>query len=153
MLFRSGRARCTEPVKLTENGSSAYTICLPSDTSTQTAAAAEMLRQYIEKVSGAKLPIVETDSHSGNRIVFEIGKSVDTSISLESLGEDGFCIKTAGRDLFFTAQTARGVQNAVYTFIEAYLGCRKYSLDFEVIPHTPTIVLPSIDDTDRKSVV
>ncbi len=147
LLVLAGRGHPAESITLTENGNSAYSICLPVDASPPIAAAGETLRQYIEKVSGATLPIIDTIPPFENRIIFEIGASVDPDITLAAPGEDGFRIKTIGKDLYFTAPTAPGIQNAVYTFLETYLGCRKYSLDFEVIPHTPTIVLSPIDDT------
>ncbi|HOP05663.1 MAG TPA: DUF4838 domain-containing protein [candidate division Zixibacteria bacterium] len=142
-----GQTDAAETIRLTEDGHSSYIICLPVDASPQVAAAGETLKQYIEKVSGAILPIVDTSVSVNNRIVIEVGASIDSAINPAALGEDGFRVKSFGHDLYLTALTAQGLQNAVYSFIETYLGCRKYSLDFEVIPHTPTIALSEIDDT------
>ncbi len=60
---------------------------------------------------------------------------------------DGFRIKTGRGSLYLTAGTERGIQNAVYTFLETYLGCRKYTPSVTVIPKNATIILPDIDDT------
>ncbi|HTY36848.1 MAG TPA: DUF4838 domain-containing protein, partial [Bacteroidota bacterium] len=40
-----------------------------------------------------------------------------------------------------------GTLYAVYTLLESYLGCRKYSPTVEVIPRRPTIDLPTINTT------
>ena len=147
ILLLSYRVGAQETVTLTEDGTSAYTICLSPDATAQTRDAAELLRRYIEKVSGALLPVVSEASAPEKSVRFEVGWSVDKGVAPAAYGEDGFRIWTLGNRLYFTADTEQGIHNAVYTFLEKYLGCRKYSVDFETIPHTPTIELQPLDDT------
>ena len=51
-----------------------------------------------------------------------------------------------GEKLYLTGGGLRGTLFAVYEFLEACLGCRFYSSDFEKIPHLDTIELDPIDD-------
>ncbi|MEZ5357717.1 MAG: DUF4838 domain-containing protein [Candidatus Zixiibacteriota bacterium] len=146
LLTLVSQAFAADSIILTENGSSQYSIAIPADASPHVRTSAEVLQLYIEKVSGATLQIEATEKRSDKRIVFEIGESHDKTLDVPSLGKDGFRLKTIGKTLFITAMTDGGIQNAVYTFLEDYLGCRKYSLTYEVIPHFSTITLPQIDD-------
>jgi hypothetical protein len=147
LLMIPDRALSDDSLELTKDGASEFHICIPDNASPQVSAVAETLRHYIREISGADLLIIRTTSHPGNHIVFEIGESVDRNVVTAAFGDDGFRIRTIHKHLYFTAETDHGLQNAVYTFLETYLGCRKYSLTYEVIPHTPTITLPPIDDT------
>jgi hypothetical protein len=131
---------------LVHDGVSDFCICLPENASARTAAAAETLRSYLRRISGADLPILRSADCSKKRIVFEISPVADGDTEMSSLGSEGFRIKTADENLYFTSHTDRGIQNAVYTFLEYYLGCRKYSTTFEVIPNKPDISLPPVDD-------
>ena len=129
------------------DGHSDFSICIPHDASVGTRAIAETLRRYLGAVSGADLPVVDSQTASGKTIRLEVGSSADPDVNTSLYEDEGFRIKTVGDNLYLTAHTERGIQNAVYTFLETYLGCRKYSSTVEVIPHRPSITLPPIDDT------
>jgi len=68
------------------------------------------------------------------------------TIPKEKLGKDGLFIKTSGKNLLITGGTDKGILYGVYTFLENYLGCRKYSSKVTYVPNRKTIVLRSIND-------
>ncbi|MFZ5981289.1 MAG: DUF4838 domain-containing protein [Candidatus Zixiibacteriota bacterium] len=145
LFFCISQNLSSRELTLVRDGASDYRLCLPENASPRAAAAAETLRAYLKKISGANLPLAKSADCPERSIVFEIAGVKNTT--LPALGPEGFRIKTADNKLYFTAGTDRGIQNAVYTFLETYLGCRKYSTTFEVTPAKPTITLPAIDDT------
>lgn len=134
-------------LNLVTDGKSDYVIALPADASPSTIAAADTLGRYIQAISGVELTVARGASDAGHRIVFEIGRSADPALHVDSLGNDGFRIRTDGADLVLSARTAYGLQNAVYTLLETYLGCRKFSPTVTVVPERSTVTLPDIDDT------
>jgi hypothetical protein len=64
----------------------------------------------------------------------------------EELDKDGIFIKASSKNLLITGGTDKGVLYAVYTFLENYMGCRKYSSKVTYVPKKKTIVLPAIKD-------
>jgi hypothetical protein len=134
-------------VELVKDGQSDFSVYVDHSASPVLLAGADTLCRYIHDISGARLKITHKLFEEGHQIIFEVGSSADPDLKVRELGNDGFRIKTARGTLFITANTERGVQNAVYTFLETYLGCRKYTPVVTVIPKKTTIVLPDIDDT------
>lgn len=146
LLLLSPIARAATTIELVKDGKSSYSIFVSEQASRKALASVDTLRKYIREVSGADLPVVHQRTGRSPQIVIEIGLSVRSDLRLSDLGNDGFRIKTSGNDLYLSANTDYGLQNGVYTFLETYLGCRKYSLTVLVVPKKPTIVLPEIDD-------
>ena len=136
-----------DKLELARYGRSEYGICVPLEASPRTLAAAETLRSYLREISDAELSVTPSAQPPAHSIVFEIGSSTDRNTVTGMFGDDGFRIRTAAGNLYLTAHTDHGIQNAVYTFLETYLNCRKYSVRVELVPHQTTIVLPPIDDT------
>lgn len=135
-------------IGLVNNGTSKYSIFVPAGAHPGLAASADTLRRYIYEISGANLRITHLRIKPGLQIVLEAGKSSDRKFSVSSLGDNGFRIKTVGKNIFVTARTNRGIRNAVYSFLERYLGCRCYSADGCVIPHRTSISIGNIEDTE-----
>jgi hypothetical protein len=132
---------------LVQNGRSDFSIYVDSSASLSAGANIDTLRRYVREISGVDLPATHTLSQKGHQIIIEIGASRDHGLGAADLGNDGFRIRTVGTNLVFTAKTDYGFQNAVYTFLESYLGCRKFSFAAQVVPKASTISLPDIDDT------
>ncbi len=132
---------------LVADGRSAFSIWVSVQAGPATLAVADTLRRYVREISSVDLPVTRADEPAGRRIVLEVGQSRVPDVDLAALGPDGFRIKTAGGDILLTAGTEYGLQNAVYTFLETYLGCRMYSPTVTVVPRRELIVLPRIEDT------
>jgi len=106
-------------VVIVRDGKPAATICVSQDASDQVKQAAQTLQEYIQKSSGAKLPIAATAS--GN--VITVGKSsgVDTS----KIDDDGFILQGVDNHHYVIAGGSDwGTEFGVYDFLERYLGVR-----------------------------
>lgn len=137
-------------------------IVLPDDPSDDAVTAAEELKYYIHKISGASLPIGRaSEPVAANVGLIHVGRSklTDRMAGLEiprgrthRLGEDGFVIHCDGRHLVLAGNDTDGYtgnQYAVYDFLHR-LGVRWFMPgDFgEVVPQEHTIVAESMSVTD-----
>jgi hypothetical protein len=110
------------PVVLVENSSPRAVIVSAPDTRE---AAAE-LALYIEKATGAKLPIASAMNPTGPRIL--VGPAVsppEVRGELRDFGRDGFLIRvSAGGSVVLAGNPPDGTAFAVYTFLERFAGVR-----------------------------
>ncbi len=139
-------------LELTNGGASNYRIALSPNATDIDRQAAEVLQQYLERISGARLPIVVDGSSPASGPLILIGSArtqSDTFLAVDwaALEEDGFHIVTFRDDLFIAGGTEKGTLYGVHTLLETYLGCRMYSPDVTVVPEQASIHLPAIDDT------
>lgn len=168
-LCSSGCAAGKE-LKLAEDGQARATIVLASEPSSSAQLAAFELQHYIQKMSGARLPIVhEPHEVVGNRVLIgetkatrELGYSNGSFVQTEYLIEvtadtliltgrdvgDTRSVDYAGDLKEFTrfAQLPLGSCHAVHTFLENVLGLRWYlpSELGEVVPDTKTVRVPAM---------
>lgn len=134
---------------LTRDGRAAATIVLsPHATANDRAAAAE-LQRYLRAISDANIPISTAAKRGAMIWVGSSGNSegCPKQIDWAALHDDGFTIRADGRNLIIAGGRERGALYGVYTFLESYLGCRKFSPTVEFVPRKKTIALPRIDDT------
>lgn len=110
--------------------------------------AAKVLQDYIQRISGARLPI-EYDSvrqHEGEILIGNVNRPDIKKIPKEKLDKDGLFIQNTGKSLIITGGTDKGILYGVYTFLDKYLGCRKYSSTATYVPKKNTITLGAIND-------
>jgi hypothetical protein len=132
-------------INLVVNCKSDYKIVISSNASYWDSIAAKELQKYIESISGANLPIID-DLSLINPLEIVIGKNKHSeNIETSEILYDGFIIKSSGDKIYLIGIDGRGSLNAVYTFLEKYLGCRMYSAEVQVIPEQNSINLPQID--------
>ena len=127
---------------IADGGMSEYRIYLAPDALPAQELAAEELAEYIEKISGAKLPVVNEYVDGGRHIVVGHSDIAERlGVSRENLKNEGFAIKTAGHDLVIAGddspgnpfdmhwrRTPRcGTLFGVYTFLSDHLGVRWFS--------------------------
>lgn len=128
---------------LTNNGKSDYTIIIPANATPIEQKAGKELQTYLGKISGVQLPIASDNTSAGKNEIL-VGKTNRVNgINYNNLGEDGLLIKTNGNKLIITGGKRKGVLYGVYTFLEEYLGCRKYARDVTYIPSISRIEIPS----------
>jgi len=134
---------------LVEKGKSEYVIVISTEADPEVIKAASELQKYIERISDVRIKITTDESP-----VFEheiiIGNSkrlIQAGISekIATLDEDGFIILTQGRNLIIAGGKDKGTLYGVYTFLQDFLGCRKYSAKFTMVPHAKLISIGSID--------
>ena len=139
------------PLQLVRNGHSAYRIALSGDASANDKKAAGELQKYLNEISGVSVPIINVPEKEEDSLIW-IGsagrvQNFPTGFDWQKFEEDGFCIRTEGTNLIIAGGTAKGSLYGVYSFLEKYLGCRKFSPTVEVIPKRKTITLHPINDT------
>lgn len=138
-----------QPVTLVENGKSVYTIVMPRQATIVEIQAAKVLQDYLFRITGVLLPTgFDSDEEKNTEIL--IGKAnrpqTDT-IAYDVFGRDGLLIRTTGKKLIITGGSKKGVLYGVYTFLDKYLGCRKFAADVTYVPKKNAITLKKIDDT------
>lgn len=138
---------------LVTGGHSPYRIVLSDDASVTDRKAASELQRYLTMISGAVLEITTGDASPDDSLVWirSSGSSGGVSagtIDWQGLQEDGFLLRTEGTRLTIAGGTRKGTLYGVYTFLEKYLACRKFSPTVEVIPRKRTIVLGRIEDRE-----
>jgi len=137
-------------IVLAENKMSRYRILIPSAATASEKKAATVLQQYLLEISGAALPVIPAGDH---RYPYEIvlGQNdrlddLPVKINFNSLGEDGFVLRTDSMRLIIAGGSKNGTLYGVYTFLERYLGCRMYSPKVKVIPKRDRVVLGKIEE-------
>lgn len=111
--------KSADALLLVQNGQPKATIVVAQDASAQVQQAAQNLQEYIQKSSGAKLPIAATAT--GNTITVGKSAQVDTS----KIDDDGFILQGVGTQNYVIAGGSDwGTEFGVYDFLERYLGVR-----------------------------
>src|SRR5207253_8059741 len=112
---------------------------------------AEELQRYMEKMSGAKLPII-TDAEPRTTREILLGENLHlgrlrTKVDFAKLGPDGFRLRVDGNRLIIAGGKPRGTLNGVYTLLEEKLGVRWFTPELETVPRLDRIRLPKFDET------
>jgi hypothetical protein len=134
-----------------QDGRSDYKIVIPSQSIPSEKYAAEELQAYLEKMTGAKLPII-TDAETSSRHEIVLGETSRPGIAKAKAkyggyGTDGFRLATEGSRLFITGGRPRGTLNGVYSLLEEQLGVRWFTPELEEVPKTPQIYLRKLNET------
>lgn len=127
-------------------------IVIDDNADSQTVHAAQILAEYMQKATGAVLPVVMSSTVvSGpgpqNRLIY-VGTAVaDPPIlpaELDAVGEDGYVIKVAEYSISIGGGSSWGTRFGVYEFLERYLGVRWLmpGESGEDVPQSSTIVVP-----------
>ena len=136
---------------LVDKGKSEYNIVIPEKANSNELIASKLLQDYIKKISACELPIIKDDVKSGKKeiLIGLTNRSNDDSLKIKkkTLNEEGFYLVTKDEKLLIIGGSGAGVIYGVTGFLEDYLHCRKYSTAVEIIPHTQTISISAINDT------
>ena len=141
-----------KPLRLAENGRSAFVIYTPPDASASVKLAAEELRTYVQKVSGVTLPVTHRFPPA-NAISLGIHDHLTQfGLTAENIKPEGYRIAAAKGHLFIFGP-GTGTLNGVYTFLEDYVGVRWFMPGElgEHVPKRPTVSIPAISRTDAPS--
>lgn len=143
----AGMQAMADPIKLAVGGKSDYVILVGEKADVTERFAAEELQEYVEKITGAKLPIV-TDA--GNSPFVAVGAVTGLNVPSRWDGDDGYQIRTVGSNIALKGAIPRGTLYAVYDFLER-LGWRWFSPDAEgmkghseYVPSKPTLTIEPI---------
>ncbi len=131
-------------LQLVTNGKSNYSIVIPAAETETEKQAAQVMQEYISRVSGALLPVINDAIKPKSKEII-IGNT-NRYKEKNNLEEDGYHISTVNGKLIVTGGFGKGVMNGVVSFLEDYLGCRKFSPDAEYVPSNKTIAVGTIND-------
>lgn len=97
--------------------------------------AADLLQGFVQRISGASLPIVEGKAKSGDVVIG--GKSAEAD-------EDGFTLCTEQNQLRITSGGDKGSIYGVVTLLEKYMSVSYYAYQAYTLTPSKTITLPEI---------
>ncbi len=129
----------------------------------------EALQNYLEKITGAKLPMVKTVEDAGDKpaIVLRLVDRVPGASDRRATARQAYRITTEGNRIYLTAAEELGLHHAVFGFLEDHLGCHFYSIrtsyhghgvsryegpGFETVPKQKTLTLGKIDDLQEPAI-
>ena len=142
-------------------------IQIGANASAQEKFAAREIQTFIEKFTSAKLNLLTNQQATTTRTVIILGtltsnptiRSLRTEVGLDlpdNIGDEGYLIKSAdlGSEIVIivTAHTPRGVIYGTYGFIEACITALTDVTPVHpnmAVPRTPTLRIPSLDETSR----
>lgn len=135
-----------QTMTLIDDNASEYKIIYGSEASLSEANAARILARYLHQISGFELTAAaDTEEKAGKEII--VGKTNREgdafTIDRESLGDEGYEIKTVGEDLVIAGGELRGTLYGVYAFLEKYLNCRWFTKDLIRVPQSGAVVIPA----------
>jgi Domain of unknown function (DUF4838)/Carbohydrate family 9 binding domain-like/Carbohydrate binding domain len=155
----------TKQLAITANGKALAEIVVADDAGKVAAYAAEEMQMLLQKVTGAKLPIVS--KASGKLTAIHLGETTTTTnmgIDVAKLPRDAFVIKSSGRNIFIVGRDSKdrdpkrgmyvwGVQYeratlfGTYEFLEQFAGVRFFFPGEMgvVTPKQPSLSVPSMD--------
>lgn len=134
-------------IGLLTDGQSKYFIIIDDQADSITRYAAMEFQKYFGLATGVELQILdEQQDESDFEVVIGSNlRTIDLHGELHDLDEDGFIIQTLDDKVFILGGKEKGTLYGVYTFLENYLGLRKYSHEVEYIPQLDNISIPNID--------
>jgi len=149
-------------IAVVQNGRSDYVICLAEGPAPPEEFAAAELRDYIERMSGCRLPVVEGEKPPPRAILIGSAcRHAGVDITKEGLEDpihfkvtnepgEGFIIRTKGDTLIIAGIIPRATLYGVYEFLER-LGCRFFTPneEDEVVPRQPNVVVGALDFKER----
>lgn len=147
-LVTAGSIRAQE-YYLTRDGSPAARILLPEVSGRATVFAAEELRNHIERISGARLPVIAGERPAVNEARVEL-KPLQLEREIEADGtEDHFRLDTRNGRLVIEGNSETAVLYGVYQVLED-LGVRWYLPGERGLchPEEPTLALPVYDNVE-----
>ena len=106
--------------------------------------AADLLQDFVQRISGARLPIVENAQAKKGDIVIGQGNT-------EGLTEDGFRLATQEGILRISSGGDKGAIYGVVTLLDDYLGVEYYTAHTYTLEKRPTIEIPELDRAENPS--
>lgn len=124
-------------LQIVKNGVSNYEIVLLGNEAESQYKSAELLKTYIDKISGADISIVDENSQNIDKQKIFIGK-----ITTGSLHKHELSINVEEQNLIISGGSDQATQHAVLVFLEEFLDCKWYTPTVEEIPTNPTLEIP-----------
>ncbi len=133
-------------VELARDGQPTASIVLPADATATVRLAAEELARYLERVSGARLPVVDEAAQPAGPVV-HVGPTDAARAAFPELDHaerDTIALLADGRRLVVAGRGDFATLHAVYRLLE-HLGCRFLAPDQEYLPSLKTVAVEGLD--------
>ncbi|UYQ94821.1 DUF4838 domain-containing protein [Chitinophaga horti] len=138
-------------ITLVQNGAARHVIIVPDEASKAESRSAEVLQQYLKRMSGATLNIIKESAYNKDRSAIYIGKTTrGNALTKTKINGEGFWIGSDASDIFIVGGSGKGVLYGVYTLLETYLGCKKYTSAPASAPASKTINIPQYLDNRQE---
>lgn len=131
-------------ISIVENGKPVGRIVVLSAHNQADTKAACLFQDFIQRISGAELPIVRGGVIRSNDIIIGNGE-ISKGIRTKEITEDGFKIVTASGKLHIVSGGGYGSVYAVVTLLERYLGVGYWSEQEYSLTPAETITIPFIN--------
>ncbi len=139
-----GCAKPVPPLPLVENGASEFSIVVGAAPSEAEQFAAEELAGFLERATGASIPVIPEAGHGEGPAVYlgwtEFAQS--QGIDPAELGEEEWMLQVAEGNLLVLGGRPRGTLYAVYEFLERFAGVRFLDAKTEHVPETSVLKIP-----------
>ncbi len=138
-------------VTLVQDGKPLGVIVRPADAPLEVERAAAELVKYIEKMSGAKLPIAESAPADEPALVLRVDPTVNPAADPPAKdwpGSRGYYLHTAGRHVEIIGAHPISVLHGAYALLERHLGCRWCMPGDigEVVPEAKTVRVGRLEE-------
>ena len=131
------------PLLLAERGRrSAYSVVIPANPSPCLRHAAEEFTNYVAKLTGVELPVVEGKPPEDAHAVFIRSKGLKDV--------DVFRFRTEGRAFVIEGESDRAALFAVYDFLENQCGCEWLTAYDEIVPERTSLEVAEAFALERK---
>ncbi|MBN1387993.1 MAG: DUF4838 domain-containing protein [Bacteroidales bacterium] len=131
---------CTfNKIKIVSDSVSDYQILIPAQADSVLTHAATELQEYLEKISGVKIPVLTAEKREEEMHKIFIGDYPES----ESYNPHMIFYRVNGDDLIIGGGSPKSVLYSVYTFLENELGCKWLSPYVEIMPESDEITVSS----------
>ncbi|GBG07300.1 hypothetical protein PAT3040_01848 [Paenibacillus agaridevorans] len=143
---------------IVKNGQKNASIIIAADEDERVEAAANTLAEYVQKSTGAVLPVLTADQLPAieTPVQIHIGTNHSQADShldslLQDLDGDGFVIHPHGNNIVIAGSTVYGTMNGVYEFLERYVGVRWLipGIDGEDVPQHTALSVEAVDVIEK----
>ncbi len=129
-----------------------YSVMLPVMATASEQYAAQQLIDYVEQITGTVLPYTGDTGYSDTKVI-SIGRTAFLESSGETadpqtLGSDGFIMKTRGSALLICGGADRGTIYGVLDFLEYQLGVKFLTADYTYVPAKENASVYQCDRTE-----
>lgn len=141
-LLGSSCSSLKNDIPLVSGGKSQYVIVIAADAGKNDQHAAQVLQDYVKRMSGATLGIIKENAYKDQPAVFIGHTGRSEKVLTGKIKPEGFLLASDDRDLYIIGGSGKGIVYGVYALLEQYLGCRKYSQQPATVPSRKDIRIP-----------
>jgi hypothetical protein len=137
----------SETLRPVQGGKTDYAIVQGRSPTESEVFAVTELRDYLEKSTGVRLPVVDESKMAPEARGIYVGWtefSLKHGIDSTKLAGEEWLMQTIGNNLVLTGGRPVGSLYAVYEFLESRVGCRWLDRDTEIIPRCIDLTLPEL---------